>query len=130
MIAVGSGFVCNAPLCQETRENCFPNENAIKEHYEDFHKRRYTLVVCNICEAGFRKWSYFIRHFNKTHEGQHDGHGHALEKDNSMYTSPGEMLPVPPKDLPEFEPNRYAMRRCVRKRLVAAVQRAKARKEP
>ena len=128
MIAVGSGFVCNAPLCQETRENCFPNENAIKEHYEDFHKRRYTLVVCNICGAGFRKWSYFIRHYNKTHEGQHDGH--VLEKENSMYTPPGAMLPVPPKDLPEFEPNRYAMRRCVRKRLVAAVQRAKARKEP
>ena len=29
MIAAGSGFVCNAPLCQETRENGFANKTAI-----------------------------------------------------------------------------------------------------
>ena len=127
MIAAGSGFVCNAPLCQETRENCFPNENAIKKHYKDFHNRRYIQVVCKKCDDKFQKWSYFIRHYKNNHHGMHDGHGHELEKENSMYTCPGAMLPVPPKDLPEFEPNRYVMRRCVRKNLVAAVQRAKAR---
>ena len=127
MIAAGSGFVCNAPLCQETRENCFPNENAIKKHYEDFHEIRYKVVVCKICEKKSTKWSYFIRHYYNNHDGKHDGHGYELEKENSLYTSPGAMLPVPPKDLPEFERNRYTMKRCVRKRLVAAVQRAKAR---
>ena len=48
MIAAYFGFVCKAPLCQETRENGFANLGAIREHYEDFHKRRYNTDIVKV----------------------------------------------------------------------------------
>ncbi len=35
-------------MCQETRENGFANLGAIREHYEDFHKRRYNTDIVKV----------------------------------------------------------------------------------